>query len=154
MTSLQIALAAPAPAIPAAAGVRSIIKAARVAMPAPDLAPAPVRAFVATVCTAEVTHAAADFWSIVHRIKAAGSFDAYADPDCHTAFRLPHEAHAGAALNWLQHLQSHDGDRRGPWARWDGLSIEGKREWLARRRYLLRGLLRAANAYRNARKAG
>jgi hypothetical protein len=45
----------------------------------------------------------------------------------YAAFRLPHETHAGAALNWLGHLQAHDSDRRGPWARWDGMSLEGKR---------------------------
>ena len=61
------------------------------------------------------------------------------------------------ALVWLSHLQGHDNDRHGPslvrdrlerWNRWDRTI---KADWLRRRRYLVHGLTRAANAYRAAR---
>ena len=51
----------------------------------------------------------------------------------------------------MSRLQSDDGDRRGSSARYDGMSIDGKREWCRRRRYLLAGLLRAVTAYKAAR---
>jgi hypothetical protein len=67
------------------------------------------------------------------------------------AFRLPHEARAGEALIWLSHLQPHDSDRRGPWARWGRWDRSAKADWLRKRRELLHGLIRAAAAYRAAR---
>jgi hypothetical protein len=120
-------------------GVRAIIRAVRTALPGPDLSPQPVRAFVARACTAEVKHARNDFWTIVHRLNAASMFDRHRDPDCDVAFRLPHEIHAAAALNWLAHLQTHDSDRHGLWARWEQWDRERRVCWLRRRRELLHG---------------
>lgn len=138
-------------------GIEAAIRAARTAMPYPDVKAAPVRRFVSIACTAEVKHAEAD----ARRIAAELNAGAYFDPRNGTPadFHLSHEAKAGAALVWLAHLQSHDNDRHGPsiardylqrWNRWDHAA---KVEWLARRRYLVGGLIAAANAYRAARAA-
>ncbi len=153
-TSFNITLPADADGLRAAAaaiGIRPAIKAARTAMPYPDVTAAPLRRFVSIACTMEVQYAKADFWRLTHELNAAACFDARVEPDADTGFRLPHEARAGEALIWLSHLQAHDSDRHGPWSRWGHLSTEGKRRWLRERRRILRGLLKAAAAYRAAR---
>jgi hypothetical protein len=115
----------------------------------------PVRRFVASACQAEVNHAYNDFWQVVDGINARGLF--YGETGADAAFRFPHEARAGEALLWLAALQSHDNNRHGPsivrdflerWNRWDR---KAKAVWLQRRRTLVHGLIRAANAYRAAR---
>jgi hypothetical protein len=133
-------------------GIHAAIKAARTPLPSHTLEGAPVRRSVAEICTAEVKHARNDFWTIVHRLNAASLFDRHRDPDCDVAFRLPHEAHAAAALNWLSHLGTHDSDRRGLWARWERWDREGRIAWLRRRRELLHGLLRQVGRYQEARR--
>jgi len=132
-------------------GIRAAIKAARQPRPYPDVKAAPVRRFVSIACTMEVQHAKSDFDRLVSAMGATGAFDAEFERHADVAFRLPHEARAGEALLWLSHLQAHDSDRRGPWERWSRMSPEGKSNWLARRRTLLHGLIRAAAAYRAAR---
>jgi len=137
--------------IPITRDYRDLIKAARTALPSHELAGVPIRRFVSAVCTAEVEHARRDFALIVSRLNAGALF--YDDSDAHARYRLPHEVHAGAALVWLSHLQAHDGDRHGPWARWNTMDGEARRWWVRRRRELLHGLMRAAAAYRAARAA-
>ena len=132
-------------------GIRAAIKAARQPRPYPDVKAAPVRRFVSIACTMEVQHAKADFDRLVTAMGAASAFDAEFEWYADAAFRLPHEARAGEALIWLSHLQTHDSDRHGPWERWSRMAPEGRSEWLARRRTLLHGLIRAAAAYRAAR---
>lgn len=140
-------------AAPPAGGVYAVIKAARTALPSHTLTGVPLRRFVSAVCTAEVEHARNDFWHIVHRISAAARFDRFRDPDCDAQFRLSHEVRAAAALNWLSHLQTHDSDRHGPWARWQSMSYSDRCAWVRRRRYLLGGLIRAFHGYTAARGA-
>jgi hypothetical protein len=141
--------------IPFPRDYRDAICTGRKPLPSHELTDVPVRKFVASVCTAEVTHAANDFWQVVDGINARGLF--YGEKGSDAAFRFPHEARAGEALVWLSHLQGHDNDRHGPslvrdflerWNRWDRTA---KAEWLQRRRYLVHGLIRAAAAYRAAR---
>lgn len=132
-------------------GIRAAIKAARQPRPYPDVKAAPVRRFVSIACAMEVAHAKADFDRIVAAMGASAAFNAEFERHADVAFRLPHEARAGEALIWLSHLQTHDSDRRGPWERWSRKSPEGKSGWLAHRRTLLHGLIRAAAAYRAAR---
>lgn len=141
-------------AVGPAGGIDAVIAAARTALPSHTLAGVPLRRFVSAVCTAEVEHARADFWHIVHRLGAVGLFDRHRDPDCEAQFRLPHEVRAAAALNWLSHLQTHDSDRHGPWARWQTMGYAGRCAWVRRRRYLLAGLIRAFRAYTAARAEG
>jgi len=149
--------AQPAAVIPFPRDYRDAIRAGREPLPSHELTDIPVRKFVASVCQAEVTHAANDFWQVVDGINARGLF--YGETGADAGFRFPHEAHAGEALVWLSHLQGHDNDRHGPslirdflerWNRWDRAR---KAEWLQRRRYLVHGLIRAAAAYRAARAA-
>jgi hypothetical protein len=152
MANIQPITAATA-AAPPAGGVHAVIKAARTALPSHTLTGVPLRRFVSAVCSAEVEHARNDFWSIVHRMGAVGLFDRYRDPDCDAQFRLSHEVRAAAALNWLSHLQTHDSDRHGPWARWETMGYDGRCAWVRRRRYLLGGLIRAFQGYTAARAA-
>lgn len=135
------------------ADYRDTISATRVALPRPDISAAPVRRFVSIACTADADHARRDFWRIAHDTGDAARFDRFRDPDCHTAFALPHERAAGVALNWLSHLQSHDADRAGLWSLWASMTLDEKRAWARRRRYLVHGLLQAAAAYTAARNA-
>jgi hypothetical protein len=147
--------AQPAAVIPFPRDYRDAIRAGRKSLPSHEVTDVPVRRFVASVCQAEVTHAANDFWQVVDGINARGLF--YGETGADAAFRFPHEARAGEALAWLSHLQCHDNDRHGPslvrdfldrWNRWDR---QAKAQWLQRRRYLVHGLIRAAAAYRAAR---
>ena len=149
--------AQPAAVIPFPRDYRDAIRAGRKPLPSHDLTDVPVRKFVASVCQAEVTHAANDFWQVVDGINARGLF--YGETGAEAGFRFSHEGRAGEALVWLSHLQGHDNDRHGPsllrdflerWNRWDRAR---KAEWLQRRRYLVHGLIRAAAAYRAARAA-
>lgn len=149
-----------APAQPAAIiafprDYRDAIRAGRKPLPSHVLTDVPVRRFVASACQAEVNHAYNDFWQVVDGINARGLF--YGETAADAAFRFPHEARAGEALVWLAALQSHDNNRHGPsivrdflerWNRWDR---QAKAVWLQRRRTLVHGLIRAANAYRAAR---
>ena len=135
------------------ADYRDTIAAARVALPRPDVSAAPVRRFVSVACTAEAEHARIDFWRIANTSGDAIRFDRFRDPDCHTAFALPHERAAAIALNWLSHLQAHDADRHGKWSSWSSMTRNEKCAWARRRRYLVHGLIRAAAAYTAARNA-
>lgn len=66
-------------------------------------------------------------------------------------FFLPHETKAATALNWLMHVQTHENDVRGPWKRWNTMGMESRADWRSRYRYLVKGFLRAARAYRATR---
>lgn len=114
------------------------------------------RAWAANVCQAEMEHARGDFWRIVHALGLAGLHDrddGLGAPE--RAFLLAHEAHAGAALCWLAHLQAHESDRRGPWAalRWERWDAGRRRRWLERRRHLWAGFVEQMRRYANARAA-
>lgn len=135
----------------AAHAYRVAIWEARTPLQAPDFASAPIRRFVANVCTAEVQHADAQFWQLARACGPDAVIDRFETPDIAATYRLPHERCAGRALARLTHLQTHDSDRRGPWECWSGLSRSRKAAWLRRRRELLHGLLRAAAEYRAAR---
>lgn len=132
---------------------RYAIAAARTPLPRPDDSGEPLRRFVAVACTADAVHACSDFWRIVHDSGDAVRFDRFRDPDCHTPYAFRHEVLAGVALNWLSHLQSHDADRRGQWSLWPSMTLDEKRAWVRRRRYLVHGFLKAAAAYTAARNA-
>jgi hypothetical protein len=127
------------------------IMARRTILPSHELERVPVRRFVSAVCTAEVEHANREFQRITADLHASAVF--YDDPGAEARFRLPHEARAGEALVWLSHLQAHDRDRRGPWASWNTMRHHERVRWLATRRKLLHGLIRAAAAYTAARAA-
>lgn len=132
---------------------RYAITAARVPLPRADVSGGPVRHLVAVACTADAVHACSDFWRIVHASGDAVRFDRFRDPDCHIPYAFRHEVLAGVALNWLSHLQTHDTDRRGQWSLWASMTLDEKRAWARRRRYLVHGLLTAAAAYTAARNA-
>jgi len=113
------------------------------------------RAWAVATCRAEVDHARADFWRVVQALGLARLFDRDDGWGGHERpFLLAHEAHAHAALGWLSHLQAHESDRRGPWARvrWDAWDADRRRRWWARRRQLWAGFLEQMRRYRSARR--
>lgn len=120
-------------------------------LPSHDLDAENYRAWAAAVCQAEVNHRRSDFWRACDAVGV--TFDDWAEPDCVEIGQFPHEAHAAAALNWLAHLQTHDSDRRGPWARvrWATWTRAEKAAWIGRRRYLVHGFLRCVRRYRELR---
>lgn len=135
--------------------VFAAIRRERRPLPAHELDGTPYRRWAAAVCTAEVRHAADDFWSAVYRLELAALFDRDDRFGGHEApFRFAHEVHAFAALAWLSHLQAHESDRRGPWAavRWNTWDAGRRREWFERRRHLWSGFVRQVERYRAARR--
>ena len=135
--------------------IQTAIHHARRALPA--VGPEPGRSFrawAADACAAEARHATEDFWACVYRLGFAGLFDRDDGFGGHEMpYRLPHEAHACAALVWLSHLQAHEADRGGPWVggRWETWPPPRRRAWLLRRRTLWSGFLRQVERYRAAR---
>lgn len=132
--------------------IHELIRRERRPLPAHDLDGVNARQWALAVCGAEVAHRERDFGRVCGVLGL--SFDRYDEPDCMQRGQFAHEAHAGAALNWLSHLQTHDSDRRGPWAcvRWDVWTTDEKRHWLKRRRQLVHGFLQQIDKYKAARR--
>lgn len=130
-----------------------LIRRERLPLPTHELDGVNYRTWAVAVCGAEVKHRAADFQ------RAADThgllFDRFAEPDCEQIGQFPHEAHAGAALVWLSHLQAAESERRAPMdcLPWDKWSAKRKADWLARRRKLWAGFVRQVERYRAARVA-
>jgi hypothetical protein len=139
----------------AGASPSDLIRLKRRPLPAPESARGNWRAWAAGVCQAEAEHARDDFWRVVHALGLSGLHDRDDGYGGHERpFLLAHEAHACAALSWFSHLQTHEGDRRGPWAagRWERWDAERRRQWLERRRYLWAGFVEQMRRYGAARR--
>ena len=111
------------------------------------------RQWIARLLAAEIRHATEDFWACAHRLGAGLLFDSYqrereADP-----FRFPHEVHARQAWRWLSDLNMHEGDRHGPWSRWEQFSEERRTQWRRHWFCLARGFLKRLSEYEVARRA-
>lgn len=131
-----------------------LIRLERRPLPAHDLDGVNYRAWAAAVLAAEVEHAKADFWRVVCQLGVAAKFDR--DDGCgghEMPYRYPHETSAAWALNWLSHLQAHDSDRHGPWARWQRWDRERRATWLQERRRLLHAFLFHARQYQERQAA-
>lgn len=133
--------------------VMELIRRERRPLPAHDLDGCNYRAWAVAVCGAEVKHRDADFARCETLLGL--TIDRWAEPTCTTWGQFPHEAHAGAALLWLTHLQAHESERRAPWdcLPFDMWTKQRRAEWLARRRKLWSGFVRQVERYRVARAA-
>lgn len=120
-------------------------------LPSHELAGQPYRRHFAAVCQAEVDHRRDDFWRAA--LKVPVLVDRYSDPDCHEMGQFAHEMHAGAALNWLSHLQAHESRLQGDWPYVKWSDPAERAAWLADRRPLWAGFLRQVERYREARRA-
>lgn len=110
------------------------------------------RARAVAICSAEVAQRSRDFQRVERALGLA--FDRWLEPDCEQLGQFPHEAHAGAALVWLSHLQTHESEKRTPWT---GVPFRSWREdertaWFAKRRSLWTGFLRQIERYRTIRE--
>jgi len=120
-------------------------------LPSRELTGQSFRAWAVAVLHAEVQHRTRDFARIEREQRL--SFDRNEDPRCEERGQFPHEAKAGVALIWLTHLQTHESEKRcafdvKAWREW---APADRKAWLARRRYLWAGFLKAVRAYRDAR---
>lgn len=109
------------------------------------------RARAVAACHAEIAHRSRDFARVERTLGL--TFDRWLEPDCEQLGQFPHEAHAGAALVWLSHLQTHEGEKRTPWS---GVAFHNWRKadqasWFNRRCELWRGFLRQTERYRTVR---
>lgn len=136
--------------------VADLIRRHRRPLPAPatdiDIDIENVRARAVALCSAEVAHRSRDFQRVERALGLA--FDRWLEPDCEQLGQFPHEAHAGAALVWLAHLQTHESQKRTPWS---GVPFQSWRKdertaWFAKRRALWSGFLRQVERYRAARR--
>lgn len=133
------------------APIADLIRRARQPLPSHALTGGNFRRYIAAVCQAEVAHREADFVRAANRV--GFSYDRYLDPACVEIGQFAHECHAGAALNWLAHLQTHESMRERTFRGYREWSIGEKRQWLGRRRHLWSGFLRQVRRYRAARAA-
>ncbi|WP_425067096.1 hypothetical protein [Reyranella sp.] len=131
--------------------VAELIRRHRRPLPAPQPDLETFRARAVAICSAEVAHRGRDFQRVERALGLR--FDRWLEPDCEQLGQFPHEAHAGAALVWLSHLQTHESRKRTPW---NGVPFRSWREderaaWLTKRRALWSGFLRQVERYRSAR---
>lgn len=111
------------------------------------------RQWAAAVCTAEVKHRERDYLRVEAELGI--HVDRWDFPNNDEVGQYPHEAHAGAALLWLSHLQAHEDEKRAPWftwKKWPDWSRHERGVWLSKRRKLWAGFLKEVSAYQNARK--
>ncbi|TAJ96855.1 MAG: hypothetical protein EPO10_27995 [Reyranella sp.] len=120
-------------------------------LPSHELTGQNFRTWAVAVCHAEVQHRSRDFARIERELNI--SFDRIEDPSCEERGQYPHEAKAATALIWLSHLQTHESEKRAPFdaKAWRDWPAARRAAWLARRRYLWAGFLKAVRAYRDAR---
>lgn len=131
-----------------------LIKRERRPLPSHQIKGGNFRRWAAAVCQAEVDHRERDYLR-VERLLGLNS-DRYDFPNDVSRGQFRHEAHAGAALHWLSHLQTHESERRTAWdcLPWRLWSAERRAEWIAKRRYLWSGFLAEVRAYRQTKGEG
>lgn len=130
------------------AAADAAIRRERRPLPAHDLSGCNYRKWSAAVLAAELKHATDDAWRCIHDLGLGLLFNGQFDRDGEVAqFRFQHEREAGVAAVWLLHLQTHDSDRYGVWARWLVMNRHERIAWARRRRELLHCWLAAMRFY-------
>lgn len=129
-----------------------LIERERRALPSHQIQGGNFRKWAAAVCTAEVKHRERDYLRVERELGV--HVDRWDFPNNDEVGQYPHEAHAGAALLWLSHLQAHESEKRTPWSfvPFCDWRRETRAAWMQKRRYLWRGFLKAVRAYQDARK--
>lgn len=110
------------------------------------------RKWAVAVCSAEVKHRERDYIRVERELGVHVS--RWDFPNTDEIGQYAHEAHAGAALLWMSHLQAHESEKRTPWSfiPFCDWKRETRAAWLEKRRILWRGFVKAVRAYQNARK--
>ena len=128
------------------------VKILRRPLPSHEVIGGNFRQWAAAVCTAEVKHRESDYLRVEHELGV--HVDRWDFPNNDEVGQYPHEAHAGAALLWLSHLQAHESEKRTPWSfvPFCDWRRETRAAWMQKRRILWRGFLNAVRAYQSARK--
>lgn len=132
--------------------VSQIIKVMRQPLPSHEIEGGNFRKWAVAVCQAEVNHRARDYLRIERALNL--NSDRWDFPNDVSRGQYRHEAHAGAALHWLSHLQAHETTRRVPFdfSVWKFWTAERRAAWIARRQYLWAGFLGEVRAYQRTRK--
>lgn len=127
------------------------VRALRTPLPSHALEGVDLRKWAVAVFSAEADHAEHDTHQIVYR----NNWHMLVPPgsDTFTACRLPHEHHAGLALTCLTHVQTVEGQIRGPWSTWKHSTFTEKKVLAKRRRYHLALFEEQVGKYRAARAA-
>lgn len=121
-------------------------------LPSHEIQSGNFRAWAVAVCTAEVKHRERDYLRVERELGV--HVDRWDFPNNDEVGQYAHEAHAGAALLWLTHLQRHESERRKPFdfSTWRMWKPARRAEWLAKRCVLWGGFLNAVRNYQSARK--
>ena len=125
----------------------------RRALPSHTIDAGSFRKWAVAVCSAEVKHRERDYLRVERELGV--HVDPWEFPNSVEVGQYAHEAHAGAVLLWLSHLQRHEEEKRTPWHHiggWRQWKPDERKVWLANRRKIWRGFLNAVSAYQNARK--
>lgn len=131
-----------------------LIERERMPLPSHAIQGSNFRQWAIAVCTAEVKHRERDYLRVERLLGV--SVDRWDFPNCIESGQFPHEAHAGAALLWMSHLQAHESERRTAWdcLPWDMWSAKRRADWLAKRRKLWAGFLAQVRAYQATKGEG
>lgn len=126
-----------------------IIERERMPLPSHAIQGGNFRQWAVAVCTAEVKHRERDYLRVERLLGV--SVDRWDFPNNDEIGQFPHEAHAGAALLWMSHLQAHESERRTAWdcLRWRLWPAKRRADWLAKRRSLWAGFLNQVRAYQS-----
>tara|TARA_R110000868_G_scaffold262506_1_gene521232 strand:- start:350 stop:808 length:459 start_codon:yes stop_codon:yes gene_type:complete len=112
------------------------------------------RRWATAVCHAEVKHREADYARVERELGVHQ--DQWDFPNCVEVGQFDHERHAGKALLWLSHLQTHESEKRTPFhflpfCDW---RAKDRAAWIAKRRILWAGFIKEVRAYQAAKGEG
>ena len=140
--------------LPEDANFAEIVAALRRPLPSHAIEGGNFRSWAVAVCHAEVKHLEADYARVERELGV--HVDRWAFPNNDEVGQYPHERHAGDALLWLSHLQTHESEKRTPFhflpfCDW---RAKDRAAWVAKRRILWAGFLNAVRAYQQAKGEG
>lgn len=122
----------------------------RVPLPSHQIEGGNFRKWAVAVCTAEVRHRERDYLRVEALLGI--TTDRWDFPNDDERGQFQHEYHAGQALLWMSHLQTHESERRKPFdfSTWSMWKPARRAAWLAKRRKLWAGFLAEVRAYQAA----
>lgn len=126
----------------------------RVPLPSHQIEGGNFRKWAVAVCTAEVRHRERDYLRVEALLGI--TTDRWDFPNDDERGQFKHEYHAGQALLWISHLQTHESERRKPFdfSTWSMWTPARRAAWLAKRRKLWAGFLAEVRAYQQTKGEG
>ena len=126
----------------------------RLPLPSHQIEGGNFRKWAVAVCTAEVKHRERDYLRVEALLGI--TTDRWAFPNDDERGQFKHEYHAGQALLWMSHLQTHESEKRTPWSfiPFCDWRAKDRAAWLAKRRKLWAGFLAEVRAYQQTKGEG